>query len=321
MAAWAVPVMLLSTGCSAFDRGALDPRGPYARSHERLFLIALAIATVVVVVVLGLLAYALWRRRPAEGEADPKADLDGTRFVAIGGFAVPALILGVLMILTFVFLAREPQEGDLRIEVIGHQYWWEVVYPGDGVITANQVWLPVDRDVELVLTSDDVIHSFWVPELQGKADMVPGRTNRLIVRADETGVFRARCAEYCGLQHAQMALRVVVQEPDEFEATLEHLATPAVAQDSEGQRLFEEHACAACHTIRGTEANGRLGPDLTHFASRLTIGAGILDNEPGILRAWIVNPQAFKPGAEMPPITTLDEDAVDAIARYLESLQ
>lgn len=306
------------SACAGVQEGALEPKGPAARNHADLFLISFWVSVVVYAVVGGLTLYALFRRRRGDGDDE---GFRSTRFVAVGGIAVPSVILLGLMVLTFWFLARVPTEGDMRITVTGHQFWWEVRYDEFDFVTANEIHIPVGVDVEVRLESDDVLHSLWVPELAGKADLVPGRTNELVIRADEPGTFRGQCAEFCGVQHAHMAFLVIAEEPEQFEAWARAQARPAVVDDARGEEIFETHACAGCHTVRGTEADGQLGPDLTHLASRNTLGAGTIPNTRGHLAGWVVNSQTVKPGNEMPPITTLDPEQLQILLDYLEALE
>ncbi|MBW3665245.1 MAG: cytochrome c oxidase subunit II [Actinobacteria bacterium] len=308
-----VTMAAAGVGCSS---GALDPRGPVARDQLGLFTIAFWIAVGVIVVVLGLLVAALVQRH-----RDAPSPFRGERFVVVGGLVVPTLILLGLMGVTFAFLAAQRTEGQLRVEVDGYRYWWEVRYPDHDAVTANEIHIPVGVDVEFTLRGPDVIHSFWVPQLGGKADLVPGRETTLVLHASEAGEYRGRCAEYCGLQHANMRVLVIAQEPADFERWVEEQAASAVVSDGAAEAAFERNACAACHTIRGTSANGVLGPDLTHFASRRTIGAVTLPNEPSNVAAWIANPQVFKPGAEMPPIVTFTEEEHQRLVDYLTALR
>lgn len=309
---------LVLTACGALEEGALDPKSRIAQSQLDLFTIALVAATVVAAIVLGLWGWAMFRPRRDGQEARA---FPGTRFVAIGGLVLPSVVLLALMVVTFGFLGSHPDEGELEIRVTGHRYWWEIEYPDQDAITANELHIPVGTDVEVILESDDVIHSLWVPELGGKIDLVPGRTNRMILRADEPGTYRGRCAEFCGLQHARMDFLVFAEEQAAFDEWVERIAEPAVAEDEEALRIFEENSCAACHTIRGTDADGRLGPDLTHLASRETIAAAQLENTEENLAAWIANAQQIKPGARMPPILTLDEDELATLVDYLGELR
>ncbi|MFG5408901.1 c-type cytochrome [Piscinibacter sakaiensis] len=222
-------------------------------------------------------------------------------------------------------LARLDQPGMARVEITGHRWWWEVRYldgrPERIFTSANELHLPAGRPVELLLRSADVIHSFWAPRLHGKIDLIPGRTNRLVLQAQQTGVHRAQCAEFCGVQHAKMALMVVVRPPDEharwLASQLAPLAEPADDLAREGRVVFERH-CAACHAMRGTAAVGRLGPDLTRFAQRLTVGAGTLPNTPGHRAGWIADAQHVKPGSLMPWVP-LQGRELQAVLRYLEA--
>jgi cytochrome c oxidase subunit 2 len=232
-----------------------------------------------------------------------------------------ALVLSVAMVWTMIRLAA-PGPPDLAIEVVGHRWWWQVRYPDHGIVTANEIHVPAGADVELRLTADDVIHAFWVPVLHGKRDLIPGRVTRLRFRAAE-GVHRGQCAEYCGVQHTQMGVRVVAEPPRAFAAWVARQQAPAASPPDdetrrEGERLFLTW-CVACHAVRGTPATGRIGPDLTHVASRRTLAAGAVTNSPASLAAWIANPQALKPGSLMPALP-LDAPAVRALAAYLAGL-
>jgi cytochrome c oxidase subunit 2 len=206
----------------------------------------------------------------------------------------------------------------MTIDVIGHDWWWEIRYP-NGAVTANELHIPAGEVVRLHLTTADVIHSFWVPQLQVKQDQIPGRDNYLWLEADHPGDFRGQCAEFCGLQHANMIVNVVADSPEDFDTWVAEQAGPAVATDEPGESVFMSSSCAGCHTIRGTSANGTLGPDLTHVASRATI-AGVLDNKTDELRRFITDPQGDKPGVTMPP-SGLSADDIAAVVLYLESLR
>jgi cytochrome c oxidase subunit 2 len=238
----------------------------------------------------------------------------------------PLIVLTVLWVWTLHDMSALSQPlgaGSLTIDVIGHQWWWEVRYQQQGIVTANDIRIPAGQSIRLRLTTDDVIHSFWVPQLTGKIDMVAGRTNTLTVKADAPGIYRGQCAEFCGLQHAQMIFYVVAQTPAEFNAWVGHetVGTDLLSGSdaARGQQVFESEPCAACHTIRGTTADGRIGPDLSDFGSRLSIGAGAVPNTPGNLGGWIVDSQSIKPGNRMPPME-LDPDQLQFLIAYLESL-
>ena len=246
-----------------------------------------------------------------------------------GGLSVAAL-LGLLFqsIVTGRALDTLRSPDALRIQVTGNQWWWDVQYdnavPSLRVTTANEIHIPVGKAVRFDLLSTDVIHSLWIPNLQGKIDLVPGRLNELWLRADQPGVYRGQCAEYCGLQHAKMALVVVADSPDDFERWLAANRAPAspptTPEQQRGRDIVERGPCAMCHSIAGTSAGGRSAPDLTHLASRSTIGAGTLPNTTGYLAGWIADPQHIKPGNRMPP-TGLNGEELQAVLAYLETLK
>jgi cytochrome c oxidase subunit 2 len=221
-------------------------------------------------------------------------------------------------------LARLPMKEALKVELTGHQFWWEVRYPDGGFATANELHVPVGRPVVVTLRSRDVIHTLWLPNLAGKRDMIPGRTALLSLQADRPGVYRAQCAEFCGLQHALMALPVTAQDPAQYERWVMERSRPAPEPATDSRRLgrdvFVRAACAACHAVAGTMARGTLGPDLTHLASRPTLAAGVLPNDRANLQAWIVDPHRFKLGANMPPNPLPSRD-MHALLDYLESLK
>jgi cytochrome c oxidase subunit II len=220
-----------------------------------------------------------------------------------------------------------PANTDLTVRVTGRQWWWEVSYldrsPSLIATTANEIHIPVGRPVRLEVVSGDVIHSFWIPELAGKTDLIPGQENVMWLEANRPGVYHGQCAEYCGLQHAKMAMEVVAEPPDAFARWLERqrapAATPAGTNAAAGAHVFATYACALCHTVRGTMAGGRLGPDLTHVGGRRTIAAGTIANTRGNLLGWIENPQAFKPGTLMPAVP-LEGRELDDLTAYLQSL-
>jgi cytochrome c oxidase subunit 2 len=287
-----------------------------------------AIVTVLIVTLLVLVGSL--RNRRADSRRLGRSGR-GTSWIVIGGFIVPIAVLIGVLILTFTTLravASPPSHADLVVEIIGHRWWWEVRYPSDAptrtVITANEIHIPAGEMVRLDLTTADVIHSFWTPELAGKRDLIPGRRNTLWLRADSVGVYRGQCGEYCGLQHANMSSLVVAQPPAEFEGWLDQqrdrAATPESGDVERGRDVFVKSACAFCHTIRGTEAGGRLGPDLTHLASRTTLAAGTLRNTRGNLAGWIANPQELKPGTLMPALP-LTPTELHAVVGYLETLR
>ena len=285
-----------------------------------------ASGSAIFVAVMALALYAVFARgnRPRR--------LGRSSFVVVAGAAFPTIALGALLVWVLsgtATLTRPPGPEALRIEVIGRMWWWEVRYlDAEGetlAIAANEIHLPTDRPALLELSTVDVIHSFWVPRLAGKLDMIPGHVNRLKLQADRPGVFRGQCAEFCGKQHALMAFRVVAHEPTEFEEWLAKERGPAREPDTaelqRGRDLFLSTGCGACHAIRGTPAEARIGPDLTHVGSRLTLAAGILDNHVGTFAGWIADAQGLKPGNGMPSFNVLPGRDLRALAAYLESLQ
>lgn len=328
----------------------LDPRSPGADKVALLTWLMLAVAALAFVIVLGLLALGMARRR--------RLPLGAERWVVGGGVVFPAVVIVALSGLTvWVLDADSPPAGDdpaLTVDVIGHQYWWEIRYrsPGGGpgstvadggpgsIVTANELVLPVGRSVQLELTSDDVIHSWWVPELGPKRDLVPGRTNHLRFTIDEAGDLRGQCAEYCGAQHARMAFLVHAVPADEFDAWLANEAAPAVVPTTDSQQAglvtFRQEACSSCHAIRGVvddpagllapdrTGSGRervvIGPDLTHLAARDTLAAVTVPNDRGHLGGWIADPQSTKPGSLMPAVPLSPEQLL-SLLDYLQSLR
>lgn len=322
--AWpsALTVALLTVGCSG-PQSTLVPAGPAAQSIHLLGLFMYGGAVVVTLLVLALMLAPFARRshRPVPRRL----------FLWGGGVALPAITLTALIpfIAATGVSMREPVPADgRRIVVTGHQYWWDVAYVRpDGLAparTANEIRLPVGEPVEIELHAADVIHSFWIPALAGKTDMIPGRVNRMTIQADRAGVYRGQCAEYCGLQHAWMAFDVIATTPAEFDAWLGRLAGPVRAPEEalarEGHQLFGDLGCGSCHRVNGV-SDGRLGPDLSTVGARLTIGAGMLPNNVGALAGWVASTQHLKPGANMPSYDHLQGRQLRAIAAYLESLK
>jgi cytochrome c oxidase subunit 2 len=260
------------------------------------------------------------------------APLRSGLWIAGGGIVLPVVLLTILLgwsTWRSAGLVAQSSDKSLTISVTARMWWWEVHYrdPASGreIATANEIRIPVGRTVYLGLNAADVIHSLWVPALAGKRDMIPGRVTGLTLRADKPGVYRGQCAEYCGTQHAHMALHVVALAPAEYEAWLANQAKPARAPEAglplRGRAVFFEQRCQNCHTIRGVAESAHLGPDLTHVGSRMQIGAGLLRNHGGALAAWIGDPQALKPGVFMPPASGIDGESLRALAAYLEHLQ
>jgi cytochrome c oxidase subunit 2 len=319
-------VSLLAGGC-AWDtpQSTVVGQSDFARAILDVYTIITWASLAIAAVVFIALAWVLLRFRARPGAGLP-VQTRGHSLLEIGWTIAPALVLLVIAIPTIQVIFRTQQAtavpGALEVQVRGWQWWWEFRYPGLDIVTANELHLPVGRPAVLTLDGPDVIHSFWVPRLGGKRDVVPGRVNHVVLTPDTPGDYVGQCAEFCGASHANMGLRVVVHPADEFEQWVAAQRAPAVdpqGEAAEGRTLFAARACVGCHTIRGVSA-GVLGPDLTHFGSRRTIAAGILPNTPENLAAWIRDPQAIKPGAKMPDLGLTPEQA-RSIAAYLAALK
>jgi cytochrome c oxidase subunit II len=306
-----------------------------AESIFGLSIFVLVTMAAIFVVVFALLAYAAVRFRHKSGDNSREpAQVYGSTQVELAWTVIPVLIVVALFLAsTRVILAIQnaPRPATaLKVVVIGHQYWWEYRYPDLNIVTANELHVPVSDPARpaptfLTLLSADTDHSFWVPRLAGKTDLIPNHPNQMWIDPHETGVFLGQCAQYCGTQHAKMLLRVYVQSRGEFDRWVQQQqqAAPRAAPGAAswpGQRIFESTACVNCHAVSGTPAKGRFGPDLTHLKSRDTIAAGAASNTPQMLRLWIRDPDAIKPGSKMPAMGLSDAD-VDAVATYLETLR
>jgi cytochrome c oxidase subunit 2 len=292
----------------------------------------LAVAAVIFTVVFSLLVFSVVRfrkRRDDDGREPPQ--IYGSNQVELAWTVIPTLIVVSLFMATARVIAgiQKPARPAAAIEVIavGHQFWWEFRYPALKIVTANELHVPLsDPDhptpTFLTLTSADTDHSFWVPRLAGKTDLIPNRVNTMWIDPHETGLYLGQCAQYCGTQHAKMLLRVYVQTRDEFDRWIQEQSQPAHTDETvyAGQRIFETTACINCHTVTGTPARGRFGPDLTHLMSRDTIASGAVPNTPANLRLWIRNPAALKPGCRMPAMDLGDQE-IGAVAAYLETLR
>lgn len=325
-------VAALAAGCGGVERfpqTALDPRSDMGIEIDKLQDLTIYLGIGVGVVVFALLAYILLRFRHKPGAPVPQ-QVHGNTTLELAWTLIPALLIAIIAVPTvrtiFATQAEAPEDA-LTVEVIGYQWWWEFRYPmenGDTVVTANEIHVPVGRPVELEITSADVIHSFWVPQMGGKRDLIPGRTNRIVFTPLEAGVYLGQCAEFCGDSHALMKMRLIAHEPDEFNSWLANEARPAVEPTDSavmmGKQLVTAGTCAGCHIVDGTTAQfSRLGPNLTHFARRSTLAGGILENNAENLTAWIDNPPAIKPGSKMPDLG-LSEQEIAYIVAYLQTL-
>lgn len=310
----------------------LASAGPAASDLGTLGWWLFGLGTAVYVLVMALLLSALLRRRTAGDAPPPTARPEvpsgvANRWIVAGGVVLPAVVLPAALALTVRTMEAVPVSappGSLVIEVVGRQWWWSAHYPGEGITVANEIHIPVGEPVEIRLTSADVIHSFWVPELAGKLDALPDGTNTLVVQADEPGEYRGHCAEFCGLQHAKMGLLVIAEPRERFGEWVASQRRPGEeAREAEalrGQAVFLRSRCADCHTVRGTSAAGEEGPDLTHFASRRTLAAATLRNTADHLARWLTDPDAVKEGSGMPPARLTDAD-LDAVVAYLRGLE
>lgn len=316
-------------GVERFPQTALDPRSDVGIEVDNLQMLTIYLASGVGAAVLLILGYILVHFRYKPGAPEPR-QVHGNTQLELAWTLIPAVLISIIAIPTVrtIFSTQaDAPPGALEVDVYGFQWWWEFRYPlanGDTVITANEVHVEVGRPVELRMTSRDVIHSFWIPQMGGKRDVIPGRINRIVFTPLEAGVYLGQCAEFCGESHALMKMRLIAHEPEEFAAWLENEGRPAVESTDPtvlaGRQLVTAGACAGCHTIRGTTAQfGKLGPDLTHIARRTTIAGGILDNNADNLHRWIDNPEAVKPGALMLD-TGLNEEELRYVVAYLQTL-
>lgn len=323
MVAFALMAALLS-GCDS-DASILDPAGPAADRIFNLFWILHVPAIIVFIVVMALLVLAIMRGRRAKDDdlVRDKPSWTGP-FIMTSGVIVPTIVLMGAFLISLndmSALSAPPRPAVMTIQVEANDWWWKVTYPEADAVTANEIHIPVGEPVMIELTTDDVLHSFWVPRLQVKMDTVNGTTNELWLQADEPGRYRGQCAEFCGLQHANMLFYVVAEERADFDRWLDNesqVADPG-AQVAEGAEIFMASTCVGCHQIRGTTADGQVGPDLTHLASRETIAAGILPNTRQNLADFITRPHELKPGVTMPP-TNYPPEQLEALLDYLESL-
>jgi cytochrome c oxidase subunit II len=303
------------------------PRSSLANGITHLFTTTLVIAAIVFVLVTGLVLYVSFRYRAKRDGKEPK-QVFGNRPLEMAWTVTPALVLGFLLAYTVVTMniadpsIPEGQQPDVIIT--GHQWWWEVRYLKSGVITANELHLPVGKRLLAEVVSSDVIHSFWVPQISRKIDATPGYTAHLWLEADQPGVYQGSCAEYCGTQHAWMRIQVFAESKTDFDAWQKQQlvipTTPLSGDAAKGAVLFQQLTCSSCHTIAGTPANAQIGPNLTHVASRPTIGGGVLDNSPASLTKWIANPQVIKPGVLMPNLE-LSITQINELVAYLEAIK
>ena len=321
--------LLAVSGCGTTRQSTLEPESHPARLIERLWWWMLGGSGIVFAGSVAFLVLAYLRRRrsglPLFGEREGLA----TALVVAFGIAIPVVTLAGLFTAANIFViektsAPSASSTDMTIEVIGHQWWWEIRYPGSAAVTANEMHIPTQTRINLVVQTADVIHSFWVPRLNRKIDLIPGQDNRILLYADRPGRYRGQCSEFCGAQHAHMAFEVYAEAPEQFRTWLASEAGPAPEPNSEearrGQDVFLSNACANCHTIRGTDAQGSIGPDLTHVGERETLAALTIPNRLGYLGGWILDPQHVKPGNKMPGLNLSGPD-FRALLHYVDGLR
>jgi cytochrome c oxidase subunit II len=336
-----VLISLILGACSAVPisppntPSALAPTGPAAAHLASLWWVMLGLGAAIFILVDVLLAAALLRRRRGTSATPPDSHGgdQGRNWPIRGGIVLSLLVIAVVFgysIYTLAVIENPSTPPAVKINVIGRRWWWEVDYPDQGVITANEIHIPVGKPVQIQLETGDVIHSFWVPQLHGKMDLIPNRINTLTIQSDQAGVFRGECAEFCGLQHAHMGFMVVAQNDADYNAWIaaqhKDAPAPADATTQKGQQVFVSAGCVFCHTVRGLEDKAidrsgvDLGPDLTHLASRLTIAGASLSENKGNLAGWIIDTQHVKPGNLMPNMS-LDSQDLQTLLDYLDSLQ
>jgi len=309
-----------------------SPLSQPAQEIKETSILVLAVCAVIFIIVAGLLVYAIVRFRHRAGdEASEPPQVYGSNQIELAWTVLPILVVFVLILVTSRTIAdiqnRKSPPGAIQATVVGHQWWWEIRYPELGIVTANELHVPAStgnsrQPTFLKLQSADVAHSFWVPQLAGKTDLIPNKENRMWIEPTKPGIYLGNCAEYCGTQHARMLIRVVVQSPDEFDRWVrdQQQATSVNTNATEGRKTFFANSCVNCHTIRGTSAQGKFGPDLTHLMSRETLAAGAAPNTPDNLRLWVRDPQRIKLGCLMPNMQMTDQE-VDQLVAYLQTLK
>ena len=311
--------LVVGTGCGRIDGFAtVTPQGG---AIANLFYLEIVLASLVCLAVAAAVVFAMVRFRDRPGAPEPR-QIHGNTRLEIAWTAAPALLLVMLYVLTVRTMATVETEvpSALRVRVIAHQWWWEFEYPELGIVTANELHLPVGQPIWLDLVSADVVHNFWIPQFGWKKDNTPNHVTPIHVLVEQPGVYDGSCNEFCGVQHAWMRVRAIASPPEEFQAWVARQQQPAQATVPRGQQVFQQHTCINCHAIQGV-GGARVGPDLSHFGGRTVIGAGVLDNTPENLRAWIVDPQRIKPGVLMPGYPDLSDEDLRALVEYLEGLK
>ena len=328
-------VLLVATGCAGVSSSVFNPASRSAQATSQLTVIVFIIAAVVFLVVEGMLLYTTLRfKRKNKNAAELPSQTEGNIRLEIAWTIVPAVVLVIVFVFsigTLRAVAYQPgtfsgttTSNTVNVKVVAHQWYWEFDYPDQKIVTANDLHIPEGVPVKVSLESADVIHSFWVPELGGKTDVIPGHTNITWIQADKVGTYPGQCSEFCGVEHAKMRLEVIVETPEQFNAWLQQQQAPAVTNltgdAADGEQIFMKGACVACHMINGTDAAGLVGPNLTHFASRQTFAGSILANNAQNVSNWLADPQAIKPGNQMPNLHLSDSD-IQKLTAFLESLK
>jgi cytochrome c oxidase subunit 2 len=323
-----IGLSLLVAACSATPQQAFNSHSEYAAEGDSLFFLIIVMGVIIGVIVEAVLIWAAIRYRRRPGDRLPP-QIHGNTIVEILWTTGPVIVVGYILFVTLpvIFRTQAPAPtGSMDVRVIGHQFWWEFQYPDANVVTANELHLPTGRPANLILLSDDVIHSFWIPALGGKRDAFPGHTNYIWMTPDSTGEFPGQCYQLCGYSHGNMRERAIIQSPADFQTWLTAQQQPATAPPAadanatEGAQLFQNRGCAGCHTIGGTAAQGKVGPNLTHFGSRHTVAGSVFDNTPQNLRTWLKDPPGVKPGSIMPNLG-LNDHELDVLVAYLQSLK
>jgi cytochrome c oxidase subunit II len=317
---------LLAAACSETPQTAFNPRSEYATAGLDLFVLIVWMGVIIGVIVEAVLIWAAihYRRRPGD-KLPPQ--IHGNTVVEIAWTTGPVIVVGYILFVTLpvIFQTQAPAPSNaMNVDVIGHQFWWEFQYPDASVVTANELHLPIGKTANLILHSDDVIHSFWVPALGGKRDAFPSHTNYIWMTPNSIGEFPGQCYQLCGYSHGNMRERAIIQSQADFQTWLTAQQQPAVQPTepnaAEGAQLFQNRGCAGCHTINGTAAQAKVGPNLTHFASRGTLAGSVLENTTANVRTWLKDPPAVKPGSIMPNLG-LNDHELDVLVAYLQSLQ
>lgn len=317
---------LLLAACEVTPQTAFNPRSEYATEGLDLFQTIIVLGVVIGVLVEAALVYTAIRYRRRRNDTLPP-QTHGNTLVEVAWTTAPVVVVGYILFITIplIFHTQAPApQGSMDVDVIGHQFWWEFQYPGTNVTTANELHLPIGRTVNLILHSDDVIHSFWIPALGGKRDAFPSHANYIWLTPDSLGEFPGQCYQLCGYSHGNMRERAIVQSQADFDAWIAAQQQPAVqpaeGNAAEGAQVFQQKGCTGCHTIEGTPAAGRVGPNLTHFASRGTFAGSIFENNAQNIRTWLRDPPAAKPGSLMPNLG-LNDHELDVLVAYLQSLR